>query len=143
MKPPVDAPDVQADQARGIDLERVERGGELVAAAADVRLALRDRDGRVAGSSRSPGLQVRARGVALAHPDLAGEDQCLGPRPRLGEAALDEELVQALSGRLAAGVPRRSRAHPRIVAQPASPRITSPGGTPRESTDHAGRSRRS
>ena len=129
MKPPVDAPTSRQTRPAG----SISNASSAAASLWPPRLTYGSRsatrDGRVSGEQVAR-LQVRARGVALAHPDLAGEDERLGLRPRLGQAALDEELVQALSGRLAAGVPRRSRAHPRIVAQPASPRITSPGGTP-------------
>ena len=94
VKPPVDAPDVEADEPGRIDPERVERRRELVAAAADVRIALdkAERRGRV---DEIAGLPIEARPVALPDPDLAGEDQRLGPRAGLGEAALDEELVEA------------------------------------------------
>ena len=40
---------------------------------------------------------VRAGRVALADPDLAREDERLGPGPALGQAAIDEELVQTLA----------------------------------------------
>ena len=68
MKPPGRRADVQADEARRVDLERVERGSELVPAAADVRLrvlrprrACRRRAGRPAcdraGRRRPPPLR--------------------------------------------------------------------------------------
>ena len=88
--------DVEADEPRRVDAERVERGGELVAAAADVRVALRRPSIATSGVDEVAGLPVEPPGVARPDADLAGEDQGLGPRPGLGEAALDEELVQAL-----------------------------------------------
>ena len=57
MKPPVEAPDIEADQSGRVDPEGVERRRELVAAAADVRRGRRDRDRSSAGRSRSPGLR--------------------------------------------------------------------------------------
>src|SRR4029079_1394813 len=122
----------------GGDLERVAGGGQLVTAPAGERLALGDRDRGVAGQQVA-GLQVRPRRVTLPHPDLAGEDQRLGPWQRLREHAVDEELVEALSGRLAADVPRSGRAHPRIVAHAASPRITGEGSAATGFTVHVSR----
>ena len=56
MKPPVEAPTSSADQPARVDLERVERRRQLVAAAADVRLRLGHADG-VSAATRSPGLR--------------------------------------------------------------------------------------
>ena len=86
--------DVEGDQARRIDLEGVERGGQLVAAAADVRVRLGDRDRRVRGDQVAR-LAVVPRRVALPHPDRAGQHQRLGTAARLGQAALDQQLVEA------------------------------------------------
>ena len=94
MKPPVEAPTSRHDQPGRVDLERVERGRELVAAAADVRVAAAATATGVSAASRSPGLRSRARRVALPHPDLAGQDERLGPAARLDQPALDEQLVE-------------------------------------------------
>ena len=51
--------DVEARPSRRVDLERVERRRELVAAAADVRLAAPSTATVVAASIRSPGLRSR------------------------------------------------------------------------------------
>jgi hypothetical protein len=84
---------VQAHEPARVDRERVEGGCELVAAAADVSIPLRDAD-REAEIDQVARLAIRPHGVALARPDLAGEDQRLRLRARVGEATLDEELVQ-------------------------------------------------
>ena len=61
VKPPVDAPTSRRDEPGRVDPERVERGRELVAAAADVRIGLRRprsacprRAGRPACGRRAP-----------------------------------------------------------------------------------------
>ena len=115
MKPPVDAPTSSAASAARVDAEGVERGRELVPAAADVRLRLRDleRRGRIDGVA---GLVVKARGIAIADPDLAGQDQRLGSGTRFHQAPLDEELVEADALRPGG---RGRVAHVRIVAQRA------------------------
>ena len=93
MKPPVDAPTSrQTRPARSI-AERVERGRELVAPAADVRLRRRDLDRR-RGIDEVAGLAVEAGAVALPHPDLAGEHERLGAAARLDQPAIDEQLVE-------------------------------------------------
>ena len=99
MKPPVEAPDVERDAAGGVDLERVERGRELVAAAADVRRRFRDGQRRVR-RDQVAGLAVEPRRVAVPHPDLAGQDQRLRPAPRLDQAPLHEQLVEPNPRRL-------------------------------------------
>ena len=119
MKPPVDAPTSSADAARRVDLEGVERGRELVPAAADVRLGRHDRERRVR-RQQVAGLPVVARRVALADADLAAEHERLGAGPRFDKAALDEQLVEPLTRRLVGGC----GAHLRIVAQPAAPGLT-------------------
>jgi len=113
---------VQGDQASRIDPERVERRGELVTAATHERIRLHDaqREGPV---DQVAGLAIGPSAVTLARPDLAGEDQRLGPGARLGQAALDEELVETLAG----GSFGSRAAHPAIVAQPSSPRLTDGG----------------
>ena len=61
---------VEADEPRRVDAERVERGGELVAAAADVRVALHDRD-RDVRLDEVAGLPVEPPGIARPDADLA------------------------------------------------------------------------
>ena len=94
-----------------------------MAAAADVRLGWStvDRDGRI---DEVAGLQVATRGVAVADPDLAGEDQRLRPGAGLGQAALDEQLVQPEASGSGGGL-----VHGRIVAQAAHPARTGRPGT--------------
>ena len=94
MKPPVEAPTSSATWPRRVDPERVERGRELVPASADVRLWRGDRDRRVGGDEVAR-LAVAARGVALPHPDLAGQHERLGARARVGQPALDQQLVES------------------------------------------------
>ena len=117
-------PRVERDEARRVDPERVERGGELVAAATDVRLARDELDRRVRIDEIAR-LPVEPGRIAGAGPDAAGEDQRLGPGPAVGEAALDDELVETLSG---SGAASRRGAHPAIVAQRPSPRLTTGSG---------------
>ncbi len=125
MKPPVEAPTSSAIQSRRVDLERVERRGELVAAAADVGRRFRDGECRVRRDQVAR-LAVEAGAIALPHPDLARQHQRLRPTPRLDQAPLDEQLVEPNARRLdgLVGSSRRRGAHPPIVAQPASPRLT-------------------
>ena len=86
-------PDVEADDTGRVDPERIERGGELVAAAADVRLRDVDLDvGRRV--DQVAGLAVVPGGVALPHPDLAGQHERLRAAPRLDQPALDEQLIE-------------------------------------------------
>ena len=66
-----------------IDAERVERGGELVAAAADVRLRRRRPRSSSSGSTRSPAFRSSRAPIAEPDPDLAAEDQRLGTGARL------------------------------------------------------------
>ncbi len=93
MKPPVDAPTSRAASPGRIDLERVERGRELVAAAADVRLGGLDGHRRPVGDEVAR-LVVEPRRVARPDTDLAREDERLTAGARLDEASLDEELVE-------------------------------------------------
>ena len=74
------------------------------------------------------GLAVEARGVALADPDLAGQDQRLGLGSRLGQPPLDEQLVEA-DGRFARAVAVASGSPP-IVAQRAHRGLTRRVGSP-------------
>ena len=116
VKPPVEAPTSRQTRPRRIDRERSERRGELVAAARHVRLGRLDgeRDGRV---HQVAGLPVAPGRVTLADPDLAAEDERLGTGPRLGQAPVDEQLIESSASR-AAGLDRLG-AHRPIVAQPA------------------------
>jgi hypothetical protein len=109
---------VEADPAGRIDPERIEGRGELATAPTDIRIPLDERD-REPTVDQVARLAIGPRGVALPGPDPAGEDQRLGSGARLGQATLDEELVQALAGR---SVGRRAT-HPGIVAQRPSPRL--------------------
>ncbi len=79
--------DVDAVEARRIDAERVEPVRELLAAARDVRRRPLDRELGVL-------LDLVARLVVAA--DETGEHERLRLRPRLREAALDEEDVEPL-----------------------------------------------
>ena len=109
-------PDVEADEPVRIDSERVEGGRELVAAAADVRVALLDLERRE-GVDEIAGLAVRSRPVPGPDAHPAGEQEGLGPRTRRGQPTVDEKLVEAD----AAGS-RDGRAHEPIVAQGAARR---------------------
>ncbi len=99
VKPPVEAPDVEADQTRRVDPEGVERGRELVAAAADTygsrstTAIVRGRVDEVAG------LAVEPRRVALPHPDLAGQDQRLRPAPASRPGRAPRGAGRGASGR--------------------------------------------
>ena len=117
MKPPVDAPTSRQTRPR-VDLERIEGGGKLVAAARDVWVA--DEVHRRPWIDEIAGLPVPSRCVPLADAHLAGQHERLRTSARLDQAALDEELVE-----LDAGPLRRRRAHPAIVAQRPSPRLDS------------------
>jgi hypothetical protein len=86
--------DVEADTPRRPDREGVESRRELVPAARDIRLRLDDLDGD-RGVEEVARFAIRARRVALPHPDLAGHDEGLRPRARLHQAALDEQLVES------------------------------------------------
>ena len=102
--------DVQADEPGRVDPERVERGGELVAAAADVRLRLGHRD-RHAAIDEVAGLPVEPGGVAVAHADPPAEEQRLGTCAAGRQPAIDDQLVET-DARGTGG----DRAHPPIVA---------------------------
>ena len=116
---------IEADETGRIDPERVEGRGELVAPAADVRIALDEPD-REIGIDQVAGLPIEPGAVAGPGPDLAREDQSLRPGAAVRQAALDDELVEALAAATSVGV-----AHPAIVAQPTSRRLTMATMTPR------------
>src|SRR4029078_4850833 len=78
--------DIERETAGRVDPERVQRGGELVSAPADVRLRRLDDDRRGRGDEVTR-LVVAPGRVALADPHLAREDQGLGARPRRRQAA--------------------------------------------------------
>ena len=83
--------DVEAVEPRDVDAEGVERVGELVPGPRHVRRRLPDLELDVIVH-----LLARLR-VTL---DEARQHQRLRLRPRLGEAALDEQDVKPLPGRL-------------------------------------------
>ena len=116
MKPPVEAPDVEADAARRIDPERVERRGELVAAPAHVRLGRLDLEWqlRIDEVARLP---IESRPIADPDADLPAEEQRLGTGARFGKPPLDDELVEPNPGRTHA-------AHRSMVTDGASPGLT-------------------
>ena len=84
---------IEAASAGGVDHERVERGGELLTTTRDVTRSGNelDRRGRVDDVS---GLAVASGVVAAADDDLAGEQDCLRLRARLGQPPLDKKLVE-------------------------------------------------
>ena len=86
-------------------------------------------------------MRSQPRGVAVPDANPAAEEQCLGTCPRLGEATLDEQLVEPLASR-AAGRDRLG-AHAGIVAQPASRRLIGAGPPMRSRRSAAARSARS
>ena len=113
--------DVEADAARRVDLERIERGGQLVAAAADVRLGADDRERRV-GSTRSPGLRsCRAASPSPTRTLPASTSACA----RVRDSTRPRSTSSWSSRTRAVG---RRRAHPAIVAQPAAPALTGVAG---------------
>ena len=86
--------DVERDLTGRVDPERFERGGQLEAAAADVRHRLLDDDGDGVVDLVA-GLAIPAGGVAIPDADLAGQDERLGARPRIRQPAIDQQLVEA------------------------------------------------
>ena len=71
MNPPVDAPTSRHDLTGRIDLEGIERRGELVAAPAHVRIGRLDGD-ELGDVEQVPWLSVVSSRVALANPHFAG-----------------------------------------------------------------------
>jgi hypothetical protein len=108
---------VEADPAFRINLEGIKRGRELVAAPTDVRVDGLERDRQVR-VDEIPGLAIRADGIADPRPDLARQDQGLGPRSAFRQTALHDELIEPLPRSTGGGV-----AHAAIVAQPPSRRL--------------------
>ena len=92
MKPPVEAPTSSAGEAGGIEREGVERGGELEAAARDVRMGGLGFDR--GGLADLLGRFQQRRAVDL---DEAGGDGRLRPGAARKEASLDEDDVGALA----------------------------------------------
>ena len=84
--------DVEADEARGIEPECVERGGKLDPAARDIRVGRLGLDRRVVGQSRG-----RLGEHDPADADKARGDCSLRPRPARKEAALNENDIRALA----------------------------------------------
>ena len=113
MKPPVDAPTSRQTSPLG----SIPNASSAAASLWPPRLTYGSRStGRwpCPRVERSPALRSMPRGVAVADPDLAGEDRACARVPRLGEPALDEELVEALAGRR-----RAARSVMRVWAHPA------------------------
>ena len=119
VKPPVDAPDVEAAPARRVDAERIERRRELVAAPAHVRLRRGDLD-RDLGIDEVARLPIESRPIARPDAHLAAEQQRLGTGARFGKAPVRDELIEPN--------PRHAYARHRLmVAHAASPRLTRTG----------------
>jgi hypothetical protein len=72
------------------------RGRELVAAARDVRIGGHDAQGD-GGVEHVAGLSVGPRRVPVTDAHLAGQHEGLGPGAGLDQAAVDQQLVQALA----------------------------------------------
>ncbi len=100
---------VEADEAGRVDAERVERARQLLAAARDVGQGRRDLE-RHRAVDEVPGLAIESRRIARPDPHAAGQQQRLGPAPRLDEAALHEQLVQPDARRDAAVAARAAPA---------------------------------
>ena len=125
VKPPVEAPTSRQTRPAG----SIPNASSAAASLCPPRLTYGSGSVTASGRVRRDQvarLAVEAGRVAVPHPDLAGQDQRLRPAPRLGQAALDEQLVQPDARRLDSlvGSSRRRGAHPPIVAQPASPGLT-------------------
>ena len=89
MKPPVEAPRIDAALAAWVDAERVERARELHAAARDIRMVLgAEHDRGVVGEQRARLVDAR-----FADVDLAREHERLRASACRHEAARDEELI--------------------------------------------------
>src|SRR5437764_1479259 len=86
--------DVETHSARHLDTERVERGGELLAAARHIWRALDERDHGVCGDELA-GFEVGARAVAGPDAEAAGHQQPSSNVTVGGEAARDDEVVHA------------------------------------------------
>ena len=126
MKPPVDAPTSRQTRSAG----SISNASSAAASLWPPRLTYGSRSaraiGRVSGEQVAR-LQVRARGVALAHPDLAGEDRVPGPSSssRRGRARRG-------AGPGAVGTPCRGRSASQSRSRPYR-------GTARFTADHRGR----
>ena len=92
VKPPVEAPTSRQARPRGIELEGVERGGELEAAARGPGMGRARLDPRVLGE-RVGGL---AHFLAVGA-DQPGGDRRLRARAAGEEAAFDEQKIGALA----------------------------------------------
>src|SRR4051812_3373093 len=91
-------PDVEADSSLWIDAERVERGGEFLAAARDIRRALGKRDVHVI-PDRFAGFQVAARAVTRTDSDLACQNEPCGGVAVRSQSACDDEIVEPNASR--------------------------------------------
>ena len=126
VKPPVEAPTSSAIEAGRVDLERVERRRELVAAAAHVRLGFRRRQsGRRPRSGRPACGRSRAASPSPTRTLPARTNACArlrdSTRPR-STSNWSSRHAAAWRRRDRSG--RRRRTHPPIVAQPGSPGLT-------------------
>ena len=83
---------IERDQTGKVDLEGVERGGQLVPATTHVRVRLGHRDGRIRGDQVT-GLSVVPGGVAVPYPD----------RPRQHERLRSAACTARARARPAAG----------------------------------------
>ena len=98
-------PDVEAIQPCRVDPERGQRGGELVAAARDVRRPLIDLE---RGALRNRGARLRDDAAVDAH--APGHHERLGTAAGLGEPALVEQLIESRHGVIVGhGCPVRPR----------------------------------
>ena len=108
---------VQARHTHRIDREGIQGRSELMAAAPDIWI-LSDEVDRCVARDQVARLPVTPGRVAHPHPDFAREDEGLRASARFGQPAFDEKLVEPDSL-------RSIGSHVGIVAQAASPRVTS------------------
>ena len=106
MKPPVDAPTSSARRPSTRDLQRVERVGELDAAARDVRRRAVDLELDLGIDQLARFLGAPPAGTEV---HLTGDHGRRGARARFEQPALREQGVQADAGH---GVKRYSSASP-------------------------------
>ena len=93
MKPPVEAPTSSATSPAGSISNASSAAASLWPPRLTYGAGSVTASGRV-GRDQVARLAVEAGGVALPHPDLAGQHQRLRPAPRLDQPPLDEQLVE-------------------------------------------------